>query len=193
MWIYEAKLQYDARVSCPDPRMAQLLIAQYGGPNGELAAAMQYLNQRFSMENKRARQLLVDVGTEELAHLEIIGVTIRKLLKGVKPQDARELGIAPYYVEHDNGLFYVNPSGSSWTADYLKHVGDPVADMTSNIAAEERARAVYERLISLTDDPCVQDTLRFLRERELVHAARFKEALFIIKEEQKAQKNFFQY
>jgi spore coat protein JC len=183
MWLYEAKLQYDAKVSVPDPRMAQLLIAQYGGPNGELAAAMQYLNQRFDMENKHVRQLLIDIGTEELAHLEIIGVTVRKLLKGIKPKQARELGIASHYVEHENGLFYVNPAGNTWTADYLKHVGDPIADITSNIAAEERARAVYEHLISMTDDPCVQDTLRFLRERELVHAARFQEALYIIKQE----------
>lgn len=193
MWIYEANLEYDAKVSYPDPRMAQLLIAQYGGPNGELAAAMQYLNQRFDMENKRARQLLIDIGTEEMAHLEIIGITIRKLLKGLKPKQARELGIAQHYVEHENGLFYVNPSGQSWTADYLKHVGDPIADMTSNIAAEERARAVYEHLISLTDDPSVQDTLRFLRERELVHAARFQEALYIIKEDMNTKKNFYQY
>lgn len=144
---------------------------------------MQYLNQRFDMENKQVRQLLIDIGTEELAHLEIIGVTIRKLLKGIRPKQARELGIAPHYVEHENGLFYVNPAGNTWTADYLNHVGDPVADITSNIAAEERARAVYEHLISMTDDPCVQDTLRFLRERELVHAARFQEALYIIKQE----------
>ena len=193
MWIYEANLLYDAKVSYPDPRMAQLLSAQYGGPNGELASAMQYLNQRFDMENKRVRQLLVDIGTEELAHLEIIGVTIRKLLKGIQPKQAREFGIAQHYVEHENGLFYVNPSGNAWTADYLNHVGDPVADMMSNIAAEERARAVYEHLITLTDDPSLQDTLRFLRERELVHAARFQEALYIIKEEQNTKKNFYTY
>lgn len=191
MWIYEANLLYDPKVSHPDPRMAQLLIAQYGGPNGELAAAMQYLNQRFDMENKRVRQLLIDIGTEELAHLEIIGITIRKLLKGVKPKQARELGIAPHYVEHENGLFYANPAGQSWSADYIKHVGDPIADITSNIAAEERARAVYEHLIALTDDPSVQDTLRFLRERELVHAARFQEALYIIREESEVRKQFY--
>jgi len=191
MWIYQANLLFDAKVSYPDPRMAKLLSAQYGGPNGELASAMQYLNQRFSMENKRVRQLLVDIGTEELAHLEIIGVTIRKLLKGIQPKEARELGIAEHYVEHENGLFYTNPSGNAWTADYLNQVGDPVADIMSNIAAEERSRAVYEHLITLTDDPSLQDTLRFLRERELVHAARFQEALFIIREEQNTQKNFY--
>jgi spore coat protein JC len=193
MWIYESKLQYEASVSYPDPRMAQLLLAQYGGPNGEMAAAMQYLNQRFDMQNKRARQLLVDIGTEELAHMEILGVMIRKLLRGVTPKQARELGIAHHFVEHNNGLFFMGASGQSFTADYVSHVGDPVADMTSNIAAEERSRAVYEHLITLTDDPSVQDTLRFLRERELVHAARFKEALFIIKEEINTQRNFYQY
>lgn len=191
MWIYNANLLFDTRVSYPDPRMAQLLFAQYGGPDGELASAMQYLNQRFTMENKRVRQLLVDIGTEELAHLEIIGVTIRKLLKGIHPKQMKELGIAEHYVEHGNGLFYMNPSGNAWTADSLHQVGDPIADIMSNIAAEERARAVYEHLITLTDDPHLQDTLRFLRERELVHAARFQEALFIIREEQSTRTNFY--
>ncbi|RKD27057.1 hypothetical protein BEP19_00340 [Ammoniphilus oxalaticus] len=182
MWIYEANLLCDVEVTYPDPRLAQLLMAQYGGPNGAMAAAMQYLNQRFTMENKRVRQLLVDIGTEKLGHLEMIGVMIRKLLKGLSPKQARESGIAQHYVEHRNGLFYVNPSGNTWTADYLQHVGEPIADIMSNLALEARSRTIYENLITLTEDPCVQDTLRFLRERSLVHAARFQEALFILGE-----------
>ena len=182
MWMYEKKLQYPANVSCPDVRMAKYLITQYGGPDGELSAALQYLNQRYTMPIKEAKGLLTDIGTEELAHLEIIATLVYKLLKGVPAKKLREAGLGGQYADHDNALFYTDAVGNPWTATYIQAKGDPIADLTTDMAAEERARSTYEHLINLTDDPCVKDTLRFLREREVVHFQRFGEALRLVQE-----------
>ncbi|MEG6616351.1 manganese catalase family protein [Peptococcaceae bacterium 1198_IL3148] len=177
MWIYQKKLQYPVRVSQPDVKMAKFLLTQYGGPDGELSAALRYLNQRYTMPTKIARGLLTDIGTEELAHLEMIATMIYKLLKGVPVEVLRREGLGGHYAIHDSALFYVDPNGVPWTAAYIQAQGDPVADLTEDMAAEQKARQAYEQLLSLTDDPLLKDGIRFLREREVVHFQRFGEAL----------------
>lgn len=177
MWVYQKTLQYPVRVTRPDVTMAKYLIAQYGGPDGELSAALRYLNQRYTMPTARAKGLLTDIGTEELAHLEIIATMVYKLLKGVQPEKLREAGLGSHYAQHDNALFLSDANGVPWTAAYIQTLGDPVADLHDDMAAEQKARATYEHLIRLTDDPALKDGLRFLREREVVHYQRFGEAL----------------
>lgn len=177
MWIYEKKLEIPVRVEKCDIAMARYLNAQYGGPDSELAAALRYLNQRYSMPTKKAKGLLTDIGTEEMAHLEVIATLIYKLTKGVSPEELREAGLGGHYAHHDNALFYTDANGVPWSAMYIQATGDPIADLVEDMAAEQKARATYEHLINLTDDTGVKDALRFLREREVVHFQRFGEAL----------------
>lgn len=181
--MYEKKLQRPVCVDKMDLGMAKYLITQYGGPDGELSAALRYLNQRYSMPNKRAKALLTDIGTEELGHLEMIATMVYKLVKGATAEQMKAAGLGAQYAEHDNALFYVDASGNPWTAAYIQAKGDPIADLTEDIAAEEKARATYENLIQLTDDPGIIDALKFLREREVVHSQRFREALYIVRQE----------
>lgn len=189
MWVYEKKLQYPVRVSKCDPRMAKLLIEQYGGADGELAAALRYLNQRYTIPDK-VIGLLNDIGTEEFAHLEMIATMVYKLTKDATPEMLKAAGMDPYYVNHDKALFYENAAGVPWTATYIQAKGDPIADLYEDIAAEEKARATYQWLIDMTDDVDIQDSLKFLREREIVHSLRFREAVEILKEDRE-QKKFF--
>ncbi|MGC5327200.1 manganese catalase family protein [Brevibacillus sp. SYSU BS000544] len=190
MWIYEKKLEIPVRVSKPDLQMAKFLITQYGGPDGELSAALRYLNQRYSMPNERAKALLTDIGTEELGHLEVIATLVHKLVKNATPQQMREAGLGGMYADHDKALFYVDANGVPWTATYIQAKGDPVADLCEDIAAEEKARATYQWLINLTDDPDVIQVLTYLREREIVHSQRFREALYIVEEHNNTRKFF---
>ncbi|HHV72830.1 MAG TPA: manganese catalase family protein [Clostridia bacterium] len=177
MWIYEKKLQYPVRVYKPDVRMAKYLITQYGGPDGELSAALRYLNQRYTMPTAMAKGLLTDIGTEELAHLEIIATMVYKLLKNASLEEIKQAGLGGHYAQHDRALFYTDANGVPWTAAYIQATGDPVTDLHEDMAAEQKARSTYEWLINLSDDPGVIDALRFLREREVVHYQRFGEAL----------------
>ncbi|CAM3975317.1 manganese catalase family protein [Paenibacillus alkaliterrae] len=181
MWVYEKKLQYPVRVSKCDPRMAKYLMEQYGGADGELAAALRYLNQRYTIPDK-VIGLLTDIGTEEFAHLEMIATMIYKLTKDATPEQLREVGLGDHYVAHDSALFYQNAAGVPWTAAYIQAKGDPIADLYEDIAAEEKARATYQWLIDITDDVDLQDSLKFLREREIIHSLRFREAVEILKE-----------
>ncbi|MFS0837313.1 manganese catalase family protein [Paenibacillus sp. 1P03SA] len=189
MWIYEKKLQYPVRVSKCDPHMAKLLMEQYGGADGELSAALRYLNQRYTIPGK-VIGVLNDIGTEEFAHLEMIATMIYKLTKDATPEQLKAAGLGEYYVNHDSALYYQNASGVPWTASYIQAKGDPIADLYEDIAAEEKARATYQWLIDLTDDVDLQDGLKFLREREVVHSMRFREAVEILKDERAAQKIF---
>jgi len=182
MWIYEKKLQYPAKVGRANLRMAKYLITQYGGPDGELAASLRYLTQRYTMPTGQAKAILTDIGTEELAHLEIIATLIYKLMDGATVGEIEAAGLGAYYADHDKSLFYVNGEGVPWTAAYIQSKGDPVADLHEDMAAEEKARATYEWLINLSDDPDLNDTLKFLRQREIVHFQRFGEALQIVQE-----------
>jgi spore coat protein JC len=187
MWIYEKKLQYPVKVSKCDPYMAKLLLEQYGGADGELAAALRYLNQRYTIPD-RVIGLLTDIGTEEFAHLEMIATMVYKLTKDATPDQLRAVGLGDHYVAHDKALFYQNASGVPWTAAYIQAKGDPIADLYEDIAAEEKARATYQWLIDMTDDVDLQDGLKFLREREIIHSLRFREAVEILKEDRGAKK-----
>src|SRR5690606_36007636 len=189
MWVYEKKLQYPVRVSTCNPRLAKFLIEQYGGADGELAAALRYLNQAYTIPDK-VKGLLIDIATEEFAHLEMIATMVYKLTKDATPEQLKEAGLGDHYANHDKALFYHNASGVPWTASYIQAKGDPIADLYEDIAAEEKARATYQWLIDMSDDPDVNDALKFLREREVVHSLRFREAVEILKEERERKKYF---
>lgn len=181
MWIYEKKLQYPVRVSKCDPQMARFLIEQYGGADGELAAALRYLNQRYTLPD-RVIGLLTDIGTEEFAHLEIIATMVYKLTKDATPMQLRAAGLGGHFADHGYDLFPHNAAGAPFTVAYFAAKGDPVADLYEDIAAEEKARATYQWLIEMTDDVDLQDSLKFLRQREVIHAIRFREAVEILKD-----------
>ncbi|GLX65673.1 manganese catalase family protein [Paenibacillus glycanilyticus] len=189
MWLYEKKLQYPVKVGKCDPMMARYLIEQYGGADGELSAALRYLNQRYSIPDK-VIGLLTDIGTEEFGHLEMIATMVYKLTKDATPRQLMEAGLGENFVNHDNGMMYVNASGVPWTAAYIGTKGDPIADLYEDIAAEEKARATYQWLIDMTDDVDLQDGLKFLREREIVHSLRFREAVEMIKSDWGTKKVF---
>lgn len=189
MWYYEKKLQYPVKVSTCNPHLARFLIEQYGGADGELSAALRYLNQRYTIPDK-VKGLLNDIGTEEFAHLEMIATMIYKLTKGATPEELDKAGLGAHYANHDKALFYHNAAGAPWTATYIQAKGDPIADLYEDIAAEEKARATYQWIINLSDDPDLNDGLKFLREREIVHSQRFREAVEILKEE-KDKKIFY--
>ncbi len=184
MWIYEKKLQYPVKITCPDVRMAKLLMAQYGGPDSELAAGLRYLTQRFSMPNNCCRATVNDIGTEELAHWEMIGTMIYQCMRGASMAELTAAGLAGYYTMHNHGVYPVNPDGVPFTASYVQCTGDPIADLTEDMAAEQKARATYEHLMNMTDNPDIIDPLRFLRQREVVHFQRFGECLMIVQEMQ---------
>ncbi len=162
MWLYEKKLQYPVRVSGPNPRLAKNVITQYGGPDGELAASLRYLTQRYTMPIPEAKAILTDIGTEELAHMEIIAALVYNLTKNASIEEIKRAGLDGYYADHDRALYFVNAEGVPWTASYIQSKGDPITDMYENMAAEEKARSTYEYLINLSDDPYVTDVLRFL-------------------------------
>lgn len=187
MWVYEKKLQYPVRVGKCDVRMAKFLLEQYGGADGELSAALRYLNQRYSIPD-RVIGLLTDIGTEEFAHLEMIATMVYKLTKDASVEQLELAGLGPNYAVRDHAMFYENASGNPWTATYIAAKGDPIADLYEDIAAEEKARATYQWLIDMTDDVDLQDSLKFLREREIVHSLRFREAVELIKADREQKK-----
>lgn len=189
MWYYEKKLQYPVKVAECNPRLAKYLIEQYGGADGELSAALRYLNQRYTIPDK-VIGLLTDIGTEEFAHLEMIATMIYKLTKDATPEQLKEAGLGTHYANHGKALFYHNADGAPWTASYIQAKGDPIADLYEDIAAEEKARATYQWIINMSDDPYLNDSLRFLREREIIHSQRFREAVEILKFERDRKKVF---
>ncbi|MDP4178684.1 MAG: manganese catalase family protein [Bacillota bacterium] len=182
MWVYEKQLQYPVKITKPDVKMAKVIVTQYGGPDGELAASLRYLSQRFSMLIPQAIATLNDIGTEELAHLEIVGAIVHQLVKCASLEELQAEGLADYYSNHGKGMYPVSASGVPFTASYIQSKGDPIVDLTEDLAAEQKARATYEYLINLADDPDVIAPLKFLREREVVHYQRFGEALRIVQD-----------
>jgi spore coat protein JC len=177
MWVYEKKLEYPIKVTSTNPRLAKLIITQYGGPDGELSASLRYLTQRYSMPTGRAKAILTDIGTEELAHMEIVASLVYNLVKDASIEEIKAAGMDSYYADHDKALYFVDANGVPWTAAYIQSKGDPVADLNEDLAAEQKARATYEYLIQLSDDPGATETLRWLRQREIVHYQRFGETL----------------
>jgi spore coat protein JC len=182
MWVYEKKLEFPVKIKNPNPRMAKVIITQYGGPDGELAASLRYLSQRFSMVTPEAKAILNDIGTEELSHLEMVGSMVHQLVKDATIEEIKAAGLDPYYADHDRAVYPANADGVPFTAAYIQSKGDPITDLHEDMAAEQKARSTYEYLISLADDPDVIQPLKFLREREVVHFQRFGEALRIVQD-----------
>lgn len=178
MWTYNKVLEYPINIKNRNPQLAKFIISQYGGPDGELGASLRYLSQRFGMPDQTAKAILNDIGTEELAHLEMVGTIIHQLTDGCCPEELKQAGLGSYYTDHGWGVYPQSAAGMPFSASVLAVKGDPIADLQEDLAAEQKARATYEKLIDLcADDPDVIDPLRFLREREIVHFQRFGEAL----------------
>ena len=175
MFKYEKKLPYPINIRKKNVKLAKYIITQYGGYAGELGAALRYLNQRYTMPDDKGRALLNDIGTEELAHVEMVCTMVYQMLKGATFEELKEAGLEGQYTEHGLALFPNDANGIPWTAAYISTTGDPVADLEEDLAAEQKARAVYEHLIDLSDDPDVTGPLLWLRQREIVHYNRFKE------------------
>ena len=177
MWTYNKVLEYPVNIKCTDPRLAKVIISQYGGPDGELGAALRYLSQRFAMKDERGKALLTDIGTEELGHVEMICTMIRQLIKDASIEELKKNGLASWYTQHNKGIFPTDASGIPFTSAYIASTGNPIVDLQEDLAAEEKARATYENLMDLTDDESLLAPLSFLRQREIVHYTRFKELL----------------
>ena len=178
MWTYNKMLQYPINIKCTDPKLAKVIISQYGGPDGELAASLRYLSQRFGMPDQTSKAILNDIGTEELAHLEMVGTIVHQLTKNATIEQIQEAGLDAYYTDHGVDVYPQAAAGFSFNAAVLACKGDPIANLQEDLAAEQKARATYEKLIDLCkDNPDVLDPLRYLREREVVHFQRFGEAL----------------
>lgn len=192
MWAYEKKLQYPVKIKNPNPKLAQIIISQLGGPDGELAASMRYLNQRYSMPNKKVAGLLTDIGTEELAHLEMVAAILYQLTRNLSEKEINDSGFATYFVDHTTGIYPVAASGVPADMKYIGVKGDVIADLNEDLAAEQKARVTYDNILRLTDDPDVRDPIKYLRERELVHYQRFSDALRITADELD-KKNFYAF
>lgn len=191
MWTYNKILQYPINIKNKNPRMAKNIISQYGGPDGELAASLRYLSQRFSMPDEIAKATLNDIGTEELAHLEMVGTIVHQLTEGVCPAELERAGLGAYYTDHGLDVYPQSAAGVPFSANCLACKGDPIANLQEDLAAEQKARATYEKLIDLcADDKDVVDILRYLREREVIHFQRFGEALRNVQDKM-AEKKFY--
>ncbi len=192
MWSYEKRLQYPVKITKTCPKTAQLIISQYGGPDGELSASMRYLAQRYSMPCKKVGGLLTDIGTEEINHMEIICAMVYQLTKNLTLEQAKTAGFDAYYIDHTAGLWPQAAAGVPFTALEFQSKGDALADLFEDLAAEQKARTVYDNLLRMIDEPEVREPLKFLRAREIVHFQRFGEALEMIKEKLDA-KNFYYF
>ena len=177
MWNYEKRLQYPVKITQTNPKIAQVIITQFGGPDGELAASMRYLSQRYTMPYKEVTGILTDIGTEELAHMEMICAIVHQLTRNLSVEEVEKYGFDKYYVDHTLALWPQAASGAPWTATYFQSKGDPITDLHEDMAAEQKARTTYDNILRLSDDPDVNDVIKFLREREIVHYQRFGEGL----------------
>lgn len=192
MWNYEKKLQYPVKIKNPNAAYAKVIISQLGGPDGELAAAMRYLNQRYTATYNEIIGILTDVGTEELAHLEMIGAILYQLTKGLSPEEIRRAGMDAYFVDHTAGIYPASAAGVPCDLKYIGVKGDLLADLNEDLAAEQKARVTYDNILRLVDDPDVRDPIKYLRERELVHYQRFGDALRIATDRLDS-KNFYAF
>ena len=190
MFVYEKKLQYPVRITNPNPKLASVIISQYGGPDGELGASLRYLSQRYAMPYSELKGLLTDIGTEELGHLEMIGTIVHQLTRNLSEKDIRTAGFDAYFVDHTTGVYPTAASGFPWNAASMAVKGDVIADLTENLAAEQKARVTYDNILRLSDDPDVNDVIKFLRAGEVVHFQRFGEGLRLAKEKMD-QKNIY--
>ena len=190
MWNYEKRLQYPIKINNTNPRLASIIITQYGGPDGELGASLRYLSQRYSMPYPEVKGALTDIGTEELAHLEMIASIVHQLTRNLTPEEVKKQGFEPYFVDHTTGVYPQAAAGFPFSAGSLQVKGDPITDLHEDMAAEMKARTTYDNILRLSDDPDVNDAIRFLREREIVHYQRFGELLRRV-QDQLNSKNFY--
>ena len=179
MFVYEKKLQYPVRIKNPNAKLAKIIITQYGGPDGELGASLRYLSQRFSMPYPELKGILTDIGVEELGHLEMVGTIVHQLTRNLTMEQIKAAGFDAYFVDHTTGIYHQFASGTPWTAATMQVKGDVITDLTEDMAAEQKARTTYDNILRLSDDPDVNNAIRFLRQREVVHFQRFGEALRI--------------
>ncbi len=192
MWTYEKRLQHPVKIKKCDPNMAALIISQFGGPDGELAASQRYLSQRYSVPYGEVAGLLTDIGTEELAHMEMICAIVHQLTRNLTPEQIKKSTFAPFYIDHTTGLWPAAASGAPFSATVFQSKGDPITDLTEDMAAEQKARTTYDNILRLVDDPDVREPIKFLREREIVHFQRFGEGLRIVQDNLNS-KNFYAF
>ena len=190
MFVYEKKLQYPVKIANTNPRLAALIISQYGGPDGELGASLRYLSQRYAMPYPELKGLLTDIGTEELSHLEMIGSIVHQLTRSLTDEQLKTAGFDAFFVDHTAGVYPTAASGFPWNAASMAVKGDLIADLTEDMAAEQKARVTYDNILRLSDDPDVNNVIRYLREREIVHFQRFGEGLRLAAERLN-QKNIY--
>lgn len=190
MFIYDKKLQYPVKIDRPNPKLAAIIISQYGGPDGELGASLRYLSQRYSMPFDELKGLLTDIGTEELGHLEMVGALVHQLTRNLKDSQIQDSAFAPYFVDHGIGVYPTAAAGFPWSAASMQVKGDPIADLTEDLAAEQKARVTYDNILRLSDDPDVNNVIKFLRQREINHFQRFGEAMQLLREKLN-QKNVY--
>ena len=177
MFVYEKKLQYPVKIKNPNPALAKFIISQYGGPDGELGASLRYLSQRYSMPYPELKALLTDIGTEELGHLEMIGTIVHQLTRNMTPEEIKKAGFETYFVDRTAGVYPTAASGFPSSAASMAVKGDVIADLNEDLAAEQKARVTYDNILRLSDDPDVNNVIRYLREREIVHYQRFGEVI----------------
>lgn len=192
MFVYEKRLQYPIKIKQTNPKLAKIIITQYGGPDGELGASLRYLSQRFSMPVPELKATLTDIGVEELSHLEMIGTIVYQLTKNLTEAQIKEAGFDAYFVDHTAGVYPQAAAGVPYTAAAMQVKGDPIADLHEDLAAEQKARVTYDNILRFCDDPDVIDPIRFLREREVVHYQRFGENLRILTDKLDS-KNFYAF
>ncbi len=192
MWIYDKKLQFPVKIKNPNPKLAQVIISQLGGPDGELAASMRYLHQRYAMPYDEIKGILTDVGTEELAHLEMVAAILHQLTRNLSEEQIKNSPFATYFVDHTTGVYPVAASGVPFDMKYVGVKGDVLTDLNEDLAAEQKARTTYDNILRLADDPDVREPIKFLRQRELVHYQRFGDALRIAQDRMDS-KNFYAY
>lgn len=192
MWVYEKRLQYPINIKNPNAALAKVIISQYGGPHGELGASLRYLSQRFSMPYPELKAILTDIGTEELAHLEMVSTIVYQLTRNLTPEQIKEAGFDSYFIDHTTGIYPVDANGVPFNAATFSVSGDCLADLHEDLAAEQKARLTYDNILRFADDPDVRDAIKFLRQREIVHYQRFGEALRIATDKLDS-KNFYAF
>lgn len=192
MWQYEKILQYPVNIKKPNPTYAKIILAQYGGPDGELGASLRYLSQRFTMPYPELKGLLTDIGTEELAHLEMVGAIVYQLTRNLSPEEIKKSGFDAYFINHTTAVYPANTNGTPFTAAYIQSTGDVITDLHEDMAAEQKARTTYDNILRLVDDPDVCDAIKFLRAREIVHYQRFGEGLRLVTDKLN-EKNFYAF
>lgn len=191
MYYYEKRLQFPIKIKNPDPRMAKYIISQYGGPDGELGASLRYLSQKFTMPCERSKAVLNDIGSEELGHLEMVGTIVHQLLEGADPDLLEASGYGSTFITRGKGIYPMDSSGVPFNAASIAVTGNPITDLNEDLAAEQKAKAVYENILDMADDPDVIMPIRFLREREIVHYQRFGETLQMLQEKQMEKNKIF--